>query len=201
MSKQHTFTIVALTVAGFSLGTSTLAAEATGGAEAAVAPTSEEVAMEEPSSRGGVWFNPLGLIFGLLSVDVGVALQPKHALNFSASYWGFDLLGVENTSFGVGAGWQYFIIGETFGGFFVLPNIQAEYASIAVDGDTVASGAVIGPGALVGYQWDWKPFSLRLGGGFHYYIGSVEGEYEGDVYTSDVAGFSPDLDASIGFTW
>lgn len=141
MSKQHTFTIVALTVAGFSLGTSTLAAEATGGAEAAVAPTSEEVAMEEPSSRGGVWFNPLGLIFGLLSVDVGVALQPKHALNFSASYWGFDLLGVENTSFGVGAGWQYFIIGETFGGFFVLPNIQAEYASIAVDGDTVVQPA------------------------------------------------------------
>ncbi len=159
----------------------------------------EQVDEKEPS-KGGVWFNPLALIFGAVSADVGIALGEKHALNFGASYWSFDLLGVENTSFGFGAGWQYFITGSTFGGFFVLPNLQLEYASIKAN-DVEASGLIVGPGALLGYQWDWQPFSLRLGGGIQYYIGSVEATSGSSTVSSDIAGLSPALDASIGFTW
>lgn len=159
-----------------------------------------ELADEKQPSSAGVWFNPLALIFGAISVDVGVATGEEHALNFSGSYWSFDLLGVENTSFGFGAGWQYFITGSTFGGFFVLPNVQLEYANVKVN-DAEASGLIVGPGALLGYQWDWQPFSLRLGGGIQYYIGSVEASSGTSTASSDISGLSPALDASIGFTW
>jgi hypothetical protein len=156
---------------------------------------------EETPSRGGVWFNPLGLIVGAVGIDAGIGITEKSALNIGASYWSFDLFGVKNTSFGLGAGWQYFIIGETFGGLYVLPNVQAEYAKISFEGNSV-SGLLVGPGALAGYQWDWHPFSLRLGTGFHYYLGSLEAtSSDGATFSSDISGLSLDLDASIGFTW
>lgn len=154
----------------------------------------------ERPSRGGVWFNPLGLIFGLFSADVGISLNDRSALNFGANYWSFELGRVDNTSFGFGAGWQYFFTGQVYDGFFVMPNVQFEYASVSL-GDDSFEGVLAGPGALAGYQWDWHPFSLRLGAGFHYYFGNVEGQADGEVIASDIRGMSPDLDASLGFTW
>lgn len=187
MNKLRVMGLGALITAGLTTATSAMAEEK--------APAPEH----EPSS-GGVWINPLGLIIGLVSADVGIAFNESNALNVSASYWSFDLLGVKNTSIGLGAGWQYFIIGDTFGGFYVLPNVQFEYARVEI-GDATGTGVVVGPGALTGYQWDWQPFSLRLGGGFHYFIGEVEATSGNQSASSDISGFSLDLDASLGFTW
>lgn len=53
----------------------------------------------------------------------------------------------------------------------MLPNVQAEYAKISFDGNSV-SGLLVGPGSLIGYQWDWQAFSVRLWDGFHYYFGT-----------------------------
>jgi hypothetical protein len=172
-------------------------------AEARVAarPVAPAPVDEHTPSSGGIWFNPLGLIIGAVGIDAGIALDESSAVNVGASYWSFDLLGVENTAFGFGAGWQYFVIGETFDGFFVLPNVQAECAKISFDGNSV-SGLLVGPGSLIGYQWDWQPFSLRLGGGFHYYFGTLEAtSADGATFSSDISGLNLDLDASIGFTW
>lgn len=201
MNKISRLVSGAIVASGVVVSSAALAGEEASAAPQKGAEPAPKQGSEPAPSSGGVWVNPLGLLFGAVGVDVGIGLTDKSSLNVEASYWSFDLLGVENTSIGVGAGWQYFITGQNFGGFYVLPNVRAEYTSISF-GDLGASGVFVGPGGLLGYQWDWQPVSLRLGGGFHYYLGKVEAHADdGSSVSSDVGGFSPDLDASLGFTW
>ena len=131
-----------------------------------------------------------------------------------AQMWMFVLFGV-----GVGIGAAFSGLG---GGFLMVPlllflgysaqksvgtsffailviSISALVAHNKLANVDYKAGILLGLGGIVGYQWDWRPFSLRLGGGFRYLWITAE---EGDgTIELQVEGFAPALDASIGFTF
>jgi hypothetical protein len=111
------------------------------------------------------------------------------------------VLGYETTAYGLGVGVQYFPIevansGPLYQGFYVYPSLQV--ASVTVDGTFLgeASWVSVAPQAVAGWQWDWRPFTLRVGAGLAYYIGSVEEGYE-----TDLDGLRVVFDGTLGLTF
>lgn len=163
------------------------------------APAAEEAKLSAPAKPEATLAfvaNPIALLFNEFNLDVGVAVADKTSANFSGSYWSFSILGVKNTAWGLGVGGQYFFYGDRFHGAFVYPALEYAKSTISA-GDYESSGSLFGPSAIVGYQWNWHPFTLRLGGGGRYYLGSVGG----DGFKSDLQGFAVKLDASIGLAF
>jgi hypothetical protein len=125
------------------------------------------------------------------------------SLNVSGSYYSLSAGSTDTTAFGIGVGTQIFPSGYLYQGFFVYPSLQYASATAKSDGSmyggstTEATATLMGIAALLGYQWDWRPFSLRLGGGVGYYGVAAE---SGDAEVA-LSGVMPLLDASLGFTF
>lgn len=151
---------------------------------------------DEEAANAEVLVNPLGLAFGMFNVEVGVGLTDDLSVNMSAAYWSLGVDDVNVTAYGGGAGVQYFLTGQLYDGWYVYPSVQFARAT-AKSQDLRAQATAIGVGALGGYQWDWRPFTLRLGAGVAYYSAKTTGD---DVATG-FTGVSPVLDASLGFTF
>ena len=163
-----------------------------GGAEASW-DTDEVAPPEEPVEEGpsaAIMFNPLGLVLGIANIDLGFGVTRRMSVNFTGQY--LSILGV--TAYGGGLGMQFFFSGERFDGGFVYPQVQYAFAS-AEDSD--ASAQALGFGGIVGYQWTWGVFSLRLGGGAVFY--TATGQSGGTE--AELSGASLALDASIGFAF
>lgn len=150
----------------------------------------------EPAANAEILVNPLGLLFGMFNAEVGVGLTDNLSVNMNGSYWSFELGDVDLTAYGGGAGVQFFFTGQLYHGWFIYPSFQFARAR-ATSGDLSAQATAYGLTTLAGYQWDWKPFTLRLGAGFSYFSGTASGD---DIETG-FNGASPALDASLGFTF
>lgn len=46
-------------------------------------------------------------------------------------------------------------------------NVSATHSRVSL-GDFAVSGSLFGPSAIVGYQWNWHPLTVRAGGGGRY---------------------------------
>lgn len=150
----------------------------------------------ERAASAEILVNPIGLIFGLFNAEVGVGLTDNLSVNMNGSYWSLGVNDVDVTAYGGGAGVQWFFTGQLYDGWFIYPSLQFARAR-ATSGEQSAQATAFGMTALAGYQWDWKPFTLRLGGGFTYFSGTATGD---DIETG-FNGASPALDASLGFTF
>lgn len=149
-----------------------------------------------PAATVAIVVNPIALLFNLFNVDVGFSVADKTSANISGNYWSFEVLGIKNTAWGLGVGAQYFFYRDRFEGAFVYPAL--EYASSRVSaGDVEVSGSLFGPSAIVGYQWNWHPFTLRVGGGGRYYFGTIEGQ----GFKSELQGFQFKFDGSLGLAF
>lgn len=151
---------------------------------------------ERAAANAEVLLNPLGLAFGLFNLEAGIGVGDSSSLNFMASYSSFEIDDSEVTAFGGGLGVQFFPKGKLYHGWFIYPNLSVARAK-ATQGDLEAEATALGIGLLGGYQWDWRPFTLRLGLGLGYYLGSASG----DDISVGFSGLSPLLDASLGFTF
>jgi len=156
---------------------------------------------KRPPARFGVSVNPIGLLFGLFIGEFDYGLSDRMSLNINGTYWNTSLLGFKTTAVGAGAGVQYFPMevaksGPLYQGFFVYPSLQFLSVSVGADGISDASYVAVAPEAIVGWQWDWRPLSVRVGAGAAYYIGSVQSGYE-----TNVDGFRFILDGSVGLTF
>ena len=196
-------------IAVISLSTSVMAqtqpdTTSASASQATTAPTASSTAqatpVEVPPAKKlasvAVVANPLGLLFGFYNVDVGVAVTDKLSANFAGHYWSLDFLGVETKAWGAGIGAQYFFYGNVFQGAFVYPALEIARTSITI-GDFSASGTLFGPSAIVGYQWNFHPFTVRVGGGGQYLLGDVSGQN----YKSSLQGIDFKLDGSIGLAF
>lgn len=151
---------------------------------------------EREGAHGEVLINPLGLIFGAYGAELGIGLADGVSLNPSVGYMSLDSDGVKTSALGLELGVQVFPAGTLYHGWFVLPHLA--YASAkATSGSLEATATAYGGGVLGGYQWDWRPFTLRLGAGAAYYVA----EAKGDDVEVGVSGVAPELDASIGFSF
>jgi hypothetical protein len=143
---------------------------------------------KKPAAQMAVAINPLALILGQFIGEFDYGLNERLSLNINADYWSLGLSYFDTTALGVGIGAQYFpsevaSSGPLYQGFYVYPSLQL--ASVSVKENilgTKASWVTVAPQAVVGWQWDWRPFTMRLGAGAAYYIGSVSSGYESDLH-------------------
>jgi hypothetical protein len=155
---------------------------------------------KEPASFG-IAVNPIGLLFGMILAEFDYGLSDRVSLNVNGVYWNLDVLGFETTAWGAGIGVQYFPIevadgGPLYQGFYVYPSLQLATVNVEYEFVADASWVTVAPQAAVGWQWDWRPLTVRTGIGAALYIGSVP-----DGYQSDLNGFRWFLDGSIGLTF
>jgi hypothetical protein len=195
---------------------STPAAEATA-AEATPAPA--PVAVAAPTSSEdketdrfamGIYFNPLSILFGFYGLELDFSPQHFYSINVSGTYYSRDLLGVKTSAYGGDIGVQMFLTGsKPLHGAYIYPRIA--YANAKAEVDTTSLGGtksgaeanLIGIGVTAGYQWNWQPFSLRLGGGIIDYLGSAKatGDSSGSVPEISMQGVLPALDFTLGFVF
>lgn len=157
-----------------------------------------------PPSSGGVFLNPLAILFGLYGVEGGVGLSDHMSLNVSGTVIKstfypriclVQCIEIDVGGWHVGIGLQFFPEGHLYQGFFIYPSVQYTNIKVTGGGGEAFAG---GPAFLGGYQWDWRPFSFRLAGGFSYGFGSAKGDV---VEVISLGGARPALDASLGVTF
>lgn len=156
---------------------------------------------KKPPARYAVAVNPLGLLFGLVLAEFDYGLSDRLSLNVNGSYWNIDVLGFDTTAWGAGIGAQYFPLevassGPLYQGFYIYPSLQL--ASVTVDDAFLgeASWVSVAPQAVVGWQWDWRPLTVRVGAGAAYYVGSVA-----EGYRTDLDGLRFVVDGTLGLTF
>lgn len=155
---------------------------------------------KKPPARMAVGLNPLGLIFGLVIGEFDYGLSDHLSLNINGSYWNI----LDTTAWGIGAGAQYFISdvaasGPLYQGFYVYPSLQISSVDVSTNFlgiEASSSYVAVAPQVTAGWQIDWRPFTMRLGAGAAYYIGSAE-----DGFDSALSGFRFLLDGTIGLTF
>jgi len=190
------------------------AAPETAGAPAAAQPVPVQVVSvpekQEDKFAMGVFFNPLSILFGFYGLELDFSPMHLMSINVSGQYYSHttSLLGmdVKNSAFGGDLGVQFFLTGQKpMHGLYIYPRIAYAKAKAEMTYQGSKSGAeasLIGLGATVGYQWNWQPFSLRLGGGVINYMGSANAT--GNSNTSvdiSLKGAMPLLDLTLGFVF
>ncbi|MEO8179675.1 MAG: hypothetical protein ABI895_12650 [Deltaproteobacteria bacterium] len=152
---------------------------------------------QEPA-RMAVAVNPIGLIFGLLLAEFDYGLSDTLSLNINAEYWNFSV----TKAYGLGAGVQIFLpevadSGPLYQGFYLYPSLQV--LSVSVDSIFFTddySYVSVAPRFVAGWQWDWRPFTVRLGLGAEYYIASAKTGYDVDLRGLRFVG-----DGTLGLTF
>lgn len=152
---------------------------------------------KEPAHMA-VAVNPIGLIFGMILAEFDYGLNDQMSVNVNAEYWNFSF----TKAYGVGAGAQIFLpevadSGPLYQGFYLYPSLQV--LSVSVDSILFAddySYVSVAPRFIAGWQWDWRPFTLRAGAGLEYYIASAKTGY--DV---DLRGLRVVFDGTVGLTF
>jgi hypothetical protein len=155
---------------------------------------------KKPPARMAIGINPVGLIFGLFIGEFDYGLSDQLSLNINGSYWNI----LDTTAWGVGVGAQYFISdvaasGPLYQGFYVYPSLQISSVDVSTSifGIEASSSYVaVAPEVVAGWQIDWRPFTMRLGAGAAYYIGSAK-----DGFDSALSGFRFVADGTIGVTF
>ncbi len=153
-------------------------------------------ASQDSPASGEFIFNPLGLLFGNYNAEVGIGVAEVVSVNVSGSYFDLGSGSVDVTGFSGGIGVQLFLTRQLYNGWYVYPNVQYINAH-GTSSDEEADLTAFGGGALGGYQWDWKPFTLRLGAGFVVYSASATGD---DIEVG-FSGVSPAADLSLGVSF
>ncbi len=151
---------------------------------------------ETRAASGELLFNPLDILSGALELEGGFGLEESLSLNFSGTYAGTSSGISEVTAWGGGVGVQVFLTGQLYEGWYLYPNASIVTLD-AKSFDRRASGSAYAIALLAGYQWDWRPFTLRLGLGASYYSASVTG----DDIDVGFSGFIPGLDGSLGVSF
>jgi hypothetical protein len=207
----------ALLLANTSLAGSASAAE-TAATEQAPAPKvdqsterQQEAAAKDEHQAESLWMprkkepahmavavNPIGLIFGLILAEFDYGLSDQMSLNINAEYWNLAV----TKAYGLGAGVQIFLpevadSGPLYQGFYLYPSLQV--LSVSVDSILFTDDynyVSVAPRFIAGWQWDWRPFTLRAGAGLEYYIASAKTGY--DV---DLQGLRVVFDGTVGLTF
>jgi len=151
----------------------------------------------------GIYFNPVSLLFGFYGLELDFSPQHLYSINVSGQYYSRSLLGIKTSAYGGDVGVQFFLTGKKpLHGAYIYPRVAFAKAKAEYLG-TGAEASLIGLGVTAGYQWNWQPFSLRLGGGLIDYMGSVKATGDGTGGTPEISlrGLWPLIDLTLGFVF
>jgi len=147
----------------------------------------------------GVFLNPLYALFG--RYELNLAFSPTHlvSLNVTGAYYDIKSSPLETKIVGGDVGAQFFLSGQKpMHGAYIYPRVLYYSASVSDSIESIKA-TLFGSAVTGGYQWNWQPFSLRLGGGIVYY--KVSGQSDSSGPTVTLKGVYPMLDANIGFVF
>ena len=140
------------------------------------------------------------------------------SFNFNGVYYDKTVDAISTTAYGLEVGIQFFLSGtKPMAGAYFYPRIG--YAKATATGQTSTStmsssypyysytsqtrqtveASLIGVGATCGYQWNWHPFALRLGGGLVYYTNADSTSSDNSDNVS-LKGTSLLVNLALGFT-
>jgi hypothetical protein len=124
-----------------------------------------------------VVLRPFERDLGVVGAELGVAIGPRTPFTLEVRWRATDPI----AACGIAAGVSIFPTRLAFHGFYVHPRVEAWGTP------TLGTPAVIGAGALVGYEWT-APVgaTLRLGGGLAY---------------APPRHLTPELDAAVGWVF
>jgi hypothetical protein len=158
----------------------------------------------------------LGLLVGMLNVDVDFKISNEWTVGPSISFWNYDYdttlysgdkLRVETAVLGVRGTWSK--NGAFRTGLYVSPMLKIVAARAS--GTSKATGASVSGSArgpilvgVVGYQWWFDNFNVNIGGGLAVGASSAkvevsDGTTSSTAETSRTAGLA--LDGMIGYTF
>ena len=189
------------------------------GSTDARAASSSPRATESASPSDGfinLRLSALGLLVGMLNVDVDFKISNEWTLGPSLSFWNYDYdtslytgdkLRVETLVFGARATWAKNGAYQT--GLYVSPMLKIVTARAT--GTSKTTGATVTGNArgpiligVVGYQWFWDNFNVNIGGGLAVGASSAKVEVS-DGTTSSTAETSRSaglvLDGMVGYTF
>ncbi len=153
-------------------------------------------------SSAGLFFKPVGVLLGFYGVELDLSPVQSVSFNFTGAYYDHTADGISTTAYGADVGIQFFLSEtEPMSGAYIYPRVSYATATASPTGSEVgrsAEASLYGLGATCGYQWNWPPFALRLGGGVMYYsaAGSASGS---DAPHISLEGTSLLLDFDLGF--
>lgn len=150
----------------------------------------------------GIFFNPVSLLFGFYGLELDFSPQHFYSINVSGQYYSRSLLGIKTEAYGADFGVQLFLTGhKPMHGAYLYPRVAYAKAKASFE-DAKSEANLIGIGITGGYQWNWQPFSLRLGGGFIDYMGSAKAT-SGSTSAPEISltGVMPAIDLTLGFVF
>jgi hypothetical protein len=133
--------------------------------------------------------------------EATVAYSPTHliALNFTGVYYDHKIGDIETKAYGGDVGVQFLLSGKKpMHGAYVYPRV-VYYSAQGTNGSITVDESIYGTAVTGGYQWNWQPFSLRIGGGIVYYKASGSNNDSG--VNVSLNGAAPVLDALIGLVF
>lgn len=147
----------------------------------------------------GIFFNPVSILFGFYGLELDFSPMRLVSFNVSGSYYSWELTGVKTSAYGGDIGAQFFLTGDKpMHGLYLYPRLAFAKAEASANG-VKAQATLIGIGATVGYQWNWQPFSLRVGGGIVNYMGGADSN--NGAPSISLRGTMPAIDFALGFVF
>jgi len=159
-------------------------------------------------------FHPLGLLIGLVGVELDFAINENWTLGPELGYWHWrensdsdpDFRNLKAVSVGARANW--FNSGLYKDGWYVGPSanyvsVEAEFYDVD-DSVLTAKASGLSLSVLAGYGWFWQSFNQMLGIGATARLGDTEVEVKdsnGEKKDIDVPGAGIALEYTLGWTF
>jgi hypothetical protein len=141
--------------------------------------------------------NPVGLVFGLLTVEYEKALSEKNSFTIRGNFLSRDIGDIDTTIFGAGGSYRFFPKKVAPSGLYYGPSADVVYAK-AKSGSASASGVFFFVGGDGGYKWIFKGgFVVDAGVSVGFYFGKLEVGYT----ELDFGGFTLGLRLGLGYAW
>ncbi len=163
-------------------------------------------------------FEPIVLLVGLVNVNLDMKLNDSWTFGPTFSYWRVSVASgdpvytdkLSLSVFALGARGSWYANGVFQDGWYVSPVLQyvnAKVSTISAGQDLSASVSLVELMGLVGYNWFWDSFNMRLGGGINLATGpsKVHVQSSNSTYSNDVS-YNPSsvglaFDFMIGWTF
>ena len=161
----------------------------------------------------GLFVNPVGVLLDFYGLELDLSPTKSFSFNFNGVYYDKTVNNISTTAYGLDAGMQFFLTGtKPMAGAYFYPRVGYAKAKATwqTSTSTMSSSypytsqsmlteetSLMGIGATAGYQWNWHPFALRLGGGLVYYTNADPSSGNSDNIS--MKGTSLLVDFALGF--
>lgn len=154
-----------------------------------------------------VRFSPIGLLIGLINVEVDFKVNENWTMGPTLAFWNFsvgetgsNLFGTDVSFFSLGGRANWYKNGIHTDGLYVGPSLSYNTVKLKSGSDSASASGLVASG-LVGYGWFWESFNMHLGGGLSLPLGSLKAEVNGEEYAARGGSAGLAIEYTLGWTF